>query len=152
MKVGLGDRMRTSVPDIYAAGDLVRFTDQATGEEALSGLWSNAVHTGSVAGDSMSGGRSEMPPLLSVMNSTEIAGLPLVSAGLLDDPEGQYTLVAESAGENYRKLLFDGDRLIGLLFLGKIDRAGVYVNMIRNRLPLSGRRDAVIREVIGGVA
>ena len=146
--VPVDNRMRTSVPNIYAAGDLVRFTDQATGEEAVSGLWTNAVHTGRVAGCSMSGGRSEMPPLLSVMNSTEIAGLPLVSAGQLDALEGQYTVIAEGEGGNYRKLLFDDDRLIGLLFLGKVDRAGVYVNMIRNRIPLGERREAVIREVM----
>ncbi|WPD24905.1 MAG: FAD-dependent oxidoreductase [Candidatus Electrothrix scaldis] len=146
--VQVDSKMRTSVPNIYAAGDLVRFKDQATGEEAVSGLWSNAVHTGRVAGSSMSGGRSEMPPLLSVMNSTEISGLALVSAGRLDNPGDQFTLFAESKGENYRKLLFDKDRLVGLLFLGNVNKAGVYINLIRNRIPLGGRRDRAIREVM----
>ena len=146
--VVVNNRMRTSVPDIYAAGDLIRFIDQATGEKAVSGLWSNAVHTGSVAGCSMSGGRSEMPPMLSVMNSTEIAGLPIISAGLLHTQSDQYAVYTEAQGEKYRKLIFDQDRLVGMIFLGDVSRAGVYTNLIRNRIPLGDRRDTVIREVM----
>ncbi|MCI5146459.1 MAG: hypothetical protein D3923_13255 [Candidatus Electrothrix sp. AR3] len=141
-------QMQTSVSDIYAAGDLIQFIDQADGREAVSALWSNAVHTGRVAGCNMSGGRSLMPPLLSVMNSTEIAGLPLISAGFLDDPEERYTTFAEAHGENYRRLLFDQDRLVGMLFIGRVDRAGVYTNLIRQRISLGSRRDALVREVM----
>lgn len=141
-------RMQTSLPNIYAAGDLVQFTDQAAGDEEVSALWSNAVHTGRVAGCNMSGGRAVVPPMLSVMNSTEIAGLPLISAGKLDDPAGKHAVFAESCGDNCRKLLFAKDRLVGLLFLGNVNRAGVYVNMIRNRMPLQGRRDELVREVM----
>jgi NAD(P)H-nitrite reductase large subunit len=141
-------RMQTSLPNIYAAGDLVQFTDQAAGGEEVSALWSNAVHTGRTAGSNMSGGRAVAPPMLAVMNSTEIAGLPLISAGLLDDPAGEHAVFAETCGDNYRKLLFADDHLVGLLFLGNVNRAGVYVNMIRNRMPLQARRDEVVREVM----
>ncbi|CAK8711096.1 hypothetical protein GCAAIG_00350 [Candidatus Electronema halotolerans] len=141
-------RMQTSLPNIYAAGDLVQFTDQAAGGEEVSALWSNAVHTGRIAGSNMSGGRAVAPPMLSVMNSTEIAGLPLISAGQLDDPAGECAVFAESCGDSYRKLLFAEERLVGLLFLGNVDRAGVYVNMIRNRMPLQGRRGELVREVM----
>lgn len=141
-------QMRTSVPDIYAAGDLIQFVDQADGSKTVSGLWSNAVHSGRVAGCCMSGGQAALPPLLSVMNSTEIAGLPLLSAGLINDPEKRYTAFTETCGDNYRKLLFDQDRLIGMIFLGKAERVGVYANLIRNRMLLGGKRDAFVRDVM----
>uniref|UniRef100_UPI004057AE8B NAD(P)/FAD-dependent oxidoreductase n=1 Tax=Candidatus Electronema sp. TaxID=2698783 RepID=UPI004057AE8B len=141
-------QMRTSAPDICAAGDLIQFIDQADGATAVSGLWSNAVHSGRVAGDCLSGGRAELPPLLSVMNSTEIAGLPLLSAGVLDDGGGRFTAFAESCGENYRKLLFEQDRLAGMIFLGSTEGAGVCANLIRSRTALGPRRDAVLREAM----
>jgi NAD(P)H-nitrite reductase large subunit len=141
-------QMRTSAPDIYAAGDLIQFVDQADGKTAVSGLWSNAVYSGRVAGCCMSGGQATLPPLLSVMNSIEIAGLPVLSAGLIDDPTGRCTVFAEACGDNYRKLVFDQDQLLGMIFLGKAERAGVYANLIRNRVPLGGKRDLLIRDVM----
>lgn len=146
--VVVDQQMRTSAPDIYAAGDLIQFTDQADGSPAVSGLWSNAVHSGRVAGCNMSGGKAAAPPMLAVMNSTEIAGLPLLSAGLLKSTAGRHEVVAEACGGNYRRLIFEQDRLAGLLFLGKAERAGAYVNLIRCRMPLGGQRDALLREVM----
>lgn len=141
-------QLRTSVPDIYAAGDLIQFVDQADGRAAVSGLWSNAVHSGRVAGCCMSGGKAALPPMLAVMNSTEIAGLPLLSAGMIDDREGRCAVFTEAYGDTYRKLIFEQDRLTGMIFLGKAERAGVYANLIRNRMPLGKGRDAFIREVM----
>ncbi len=146
--VVVDSQMRTSVPDIYAAGDLIQFVDQADGSTAVSGLWSNAVHSGKVAGCCMSGGKAVLPPLLSVMNSTEIAGLPLLSAGVLDDTEGRYEIFAETCGSSYRKFVFEQDRLAGMIFLGCTERAGVYANLIRNRIPLGLRRDELVREAM----
>jgi NAD(P)H-nitrite reductase large subunit len=141
-------QMRASVPDIWAAGDLIQFIDQADGSTAVSGLWGNAVQSGRAAGDCMSGGRAALPPLLSVMNSTEIAGLPLLSAGVLDDGGGRFTVFAESCGDNCRKLLFEQDRLAGMIFLGSTERAGVYANLIRSRTPLGDRRESVLRQAM----
>ncbi len=148
----VNQQMQSSVPDIYAAGDLIQFIDQADGKTVVSGLWSNAVHSGRVAGCCMSGGRAVLPPLLSVMNSTEIAGLPLLSAGVLDDPQGRYTVFAEACGNSYRKLLFDQNRLVGMIFLGQTERAGVYANLIRCQIPLEkSRREQLVREVMGAI-
>lgn len=140
--------MQTSVPDIYAAGDMVQIHDAVTGEDVVSALWGNAVHMGRTAGCNMSGIKAVVPPLLSSLNSTEIAGLPIISAGLIHPQSEQYTVYAEAHGESYRKLIFDQDRLVGMIFLGDITKAGVYINLIRNRIALGGRKDALIREVM----
>ncbi|WP_339138693.1 MAG: FAD-dependent oxidoreductase [Candidatus Electrothrix sp. GW3-4] len=144
--------MQTSVPDIYAAGDMVQIHDPVMGKDVVSALWGNAVHMGRTAGFNMSGIKALAPPLLSSFNSTEIAGLPIISAGLLHTQSEQYAVYAEAQDENYRKLIFAQDRLVGMIFLGKVNRAGVYTNLIRNRIPLGDRRDALIREVMGEIA
>ncbi len=148
----LTDReMQTSVPDIYAAGDMVQFHDAVIGKDVVSALWGNAVHMGRTAGFNMSGIQAYVPPLLSSLNSTEIAGLPIISAGLLHTQSDQYAVYTEAQGEKYRKLIFDQDRLVGMIFLGDVSRAGVYTNLIRNRIPLGDRRDALIHEVMAEI-
>ncbi len=144
-------KMETSVPDIYAAGDMVQFHDAVIGKDVVSALWGNAVHMGRTAGFNMSGIKAFVPPLLSSLNSTEIAGLPIISAGLLHTQSDKYTVYAEAQGEKYRKLIFDQDRLVGMIFLGDVSRAGVYTNLIRNRIPLGDRRDALIHEVMSAI-
>ncbi|WLE97756.1 MAG: FAD-dependent oxidoreductase [Candidatus Electrothrix communis] len=148
----LTDReMQTSIPDIYAAGDMVQFHDAVIGKDVVSALWGNAVHMGRTAGFNMSGIKAFVPPLLSSLNSTEIAGLPIISAGLLHTQSDRYTVYAETKGENYRKLIFAQDRLVGMIFLGDVSRAGVYTNLIRNRIPLGDRREAVLQEAMSAI-
>jgi NAD(P)H-nitrite reductase large subunit len=146
-----GEDMQTSVPDIYAAGDMVQIHDAVTGKDVVSGLWGNAVHMGRTAGFNMSGIKALVPPLLSSLNSTEIVGLPVISAGLLDPQPEHHSVYADSQGENYRKLIFDQDRLVGMIFLGDISRAGICTNFIRNCIPLGTRKDELIREVMAAL-
>ncbi|XOF33933.1 MAG: NAD(P)/FAD-dependent oxidoreductase [Candidatus Electrothrix sp. YB6] len=128
----LTDRtMRTSVPDVYAAGDIVQFHDAVVGKDVVSALWGNAVHMSRTAGFNMSGIEAYVPPLLSSLNSTDIASLPIISAGDLHADSEEYAVYTEASGDNYRKLIFAGDRLVGMLFLGNVSRAGVYIRAVQ---------------------
>ena len=51
--VVVDEHMRTSVEDVYAAGDLTRFYDVLLGEHAQNGSWGSAKEQGSVAGKNM---------------------------------------------------------------------------------------------------
>ncbi|MHB1344573.1 MAG: FAD-dependent oxidoreductase [Thermoleophilia bacterium] len=102
------------------------------------------------------------PGVIGTMNSGVIAGLPLVALGLTDPVGERYEFVAmidtpvrgvgngggfadgagngggltNGAAPGYRKLVFDGDRLVGAVFAGRVDRAGVYRSFIETGLPL----------------
>lgn len=78
----------------------------------------------------------------------QISWPPLLSAGALDDGGRRLRSFAESGGENYRKLLFEQDRLARMIFLGKTERADVYANLIRSRTPLGTRRESVLRQAM----
>jgi len=58
-KVGRGvvvdERMQTSIPHIYAAGDVAEVPDLVTGERIVSAVWPSAVAQGRVAGLNMAG-------------------------------------------------------------------------------------------------
>ncbi len=138
--------LRASAPDVYAAGDVVETTDIVTGEAIVSGIWTNAAAMGRVAGDNMAGGESTYLGGFALLNAMELGGLPVISVGAIHRAPGDGVEVfAERRGLNYRKLVFQGNRLIGLMLVGEVERAGVYQALIRERADVSGLR----RELIG---
>ncbi|MBR2121363.1 MAG: FAD-dependent oxidoreductase [Lachnospiraceae bacterium] len=63
VRVGRGiivdENMRTSDPDIYAAGDCCEGNELQSSNTMIIGLWANAAHQGTTAGANMAGARAE---------------------------------------------------------------------------------------------
>ncbi|NPV54281.1 MAG: NAD(P)/FAD-dependent oxidoreductase [Firmicutes bacterium] len=74
-------RMRTSVPDIYAAGDVAEGYDVAHEGPRVNALWTQAVEQGKVAGSNMAGREREYAGGIG-MNSLELFGVPVISMGI----------------------------------------------------------------------
>jgi NAD(P)H-nitrite reductase large subunit len=124
--------LRTSDPNIYAAGDAAESMDLLTGQNLVSGLWTNAVEMGRIAGRNMAGANQAYPGAWAVLNSLDVAGIPTVCIGLTNPPPGEgYRVQAGHRGNNYRKLVFHGEALVGALLVGDIDAAGVYAGLIK---------------------
>jgi NAD(P)H-nitrite reductase large subunit len=140
------EHLLTSDPNIYAAGDVVETKDIVSGEPIVSGIWTNAAAMGQIAGDNMAGGNSTYAGAFSLLNAMELGGLPVISVGEVHRTTGaDIEVFAERHGSNYRKLVFRGDRLIGLILVGQIERAGVYQTLIREKANVSTLR----RELLG---
>ena len=45
-------------------------------------------------------------------------------------------LYEEKSGDNIKKLYVRDNRLVGLIFLGNVDKVGIYTSLIRNKTPL----------------
>ena len=140
------DHLRTSDAHIFAAGDVVETKDIVSGNAIVSGIWTNAADMGHIAGDNMAGGKSTYAGAFSLLNAMELGGLPVVSVGDVQALPGDGVEVfVERHGSNYRKLVFRGDRLIGLILVGQIERAGIYQTLIREQADVSALR----RELLG---
>ncbi len=135
---GAGDRgiavdeyMRTSVQDIYAAGDCTESTDVSCGERKLLSNLPNAAMQGYAAGVNMAGGSAVFDKAI-MMNSISFFGLHSMTAG-------SYTgeLFEEKTDTSVKRLYTENDLLKGFVLIGTSDRAGIYTSMIRNRTPLS---------------
>ncbi|MDI6717416.1 MAG: FAD-dependent oxidoreductase, partial [Actinomycetota bacterium] len=142
--IKVNELLQTNVPDVYAAGDIVEFKDEIIGEPQVSALWTNAQEMGKIAGENMSGGNKKFSAFLSIMNAMEIYKLPVISIGLANLPDGEVNSHAEESpyevfisrgGKFYRKLVFAKDTLVGALLIGNVDNAGLYLNLIKNRMP-----------------
>jgi NAD(P)H-nitrite reductase large subunit len=150
LRVGRGlqvdNHLCTSDPNIFAAGDVVETSDILSGNPIVSGIWTNAAAMGQIAGDNMAGGNSTYAGAFSLLNAMELGGLPVISVGEIHHAPGDGVEVfAERHGSNYRKLVLRGDRLIGFILVGQIERAGVYQTLLREKADVSALR----RELLG---
>ena len=135
-----------SMQDVYAAGDVAVTFDPITGERMMTGLWTNAVEMGRCAGRNMAGRPTAYVGTFGILNATQVAEVPFVSMGIVHTSGADYeTHVFHKAG-TYRKLVFtaDGERLVGVVFVGDIANAGLYRHLIRERTELNGLKTAVV--------
>lgn len=131
--------LRTSVPDVYAAGDVVESVDGATGKRSLSPIWPNAVIQGESAAANMVGIGWELDQLVGMQNAAEFREIPLIAMGQVaaDGPEIDELLDFRPVQGVYRKILFRDDRIIGMLFLGDISQSGVIGAFLKAQTPVS---------------
>ena len=129
------DRMETSIPGVFAAGDCVESDNLVTGRRGPIAILPNASLQGRVAGINMAGGDERTGGLIP-MNSMGLFGLHIMTAGsYLGEEEGGK--VFTHADENgYRRLFVHDGRLVGFILIGDVRRAGIYTSLIREQTPL----------------
>ncbi|MEA4895202.1 MAG: FAD-dependent oxidoreductase, partial [Oscillospiraceae bacterium] len=125
------ESMRTTLPDVYAAGDCVLSYDLSCGQRRILAVLPNAYVGGYTAGTSMAGGSSAAMKAMP-MNAIGFFGLHIITAGSY---EGE-VFEARDDG-NYKKLFYSGDALKGFILIGDVDKAGIYTSLIRENTPLS---------------
>ena len=127
----IDDRMETSLPGIFAAGDCTEGEDLSSGQKKVLAIWPNAYLQGHTAGVNMAGG-SEVFDKGIPMNSIGFFGLHAMTAGTY---EGE--LYEEKTETSLKRLFTKDDRLKGFILIGLSERAGIYTSLIREQTPLS---------------
>ncbi|MFH1259893.1 MAG: FAD-dependent oxidoreductase [Elusimicrobiota bacterium] len=139
------DYLATGVQGVYAAGDVCETKDLITGQRVIKAIWPCAVEQGRIAGLNMAGQKTKYAGALG-MNSVEFFGLPAISVGQTNLTENCKELVRK-APKNYRRLIFQGGRLVGATLVGKVEKAGVYGSLIRSKLDLSGWEEKLLADI-----
>jgi nitrite reductase (NADH) large subunit len=102
--------MRTSQPDIFAAGDVAEF------KGIPYGIWPAAMEQGRVAGSNMAG--KEVVYKGTVMaNTLKVVGIDLASAGDID-VDNRFESRTLKDDTTYKKIVIQDDVLIGCIMLG----------------------------------
>jgi nitrite reductase (NADH) large subunit len=130
--------MRTSEPDIYAAGDVAEAYDLVVDMNRTVAIWPNAYRQGAIAGAHMVGvARADQGGV--AMNTIEALGVPAMAIGNANvSPEEGYEVLSElhEREHTYRRLVIKDDLLVGAILVGNIERAGIYTGLIRNKIPI----------------
>lgn len=149
--------LQTSVKDIYAAGDVVESFDFIMNIHRPVAILPNASKQGRIAGQNMAGGEKTYEGCLA-MNSVELAGIPIISVGLTDplllsDTKRTKNIdVLQDLREEdaiYKKIIIEGNRIIGVILIGNIDRAGIYTGLIKDKVDISSFKDHLLKDDFG---
>ncbi|MCI0548540.1 MAG: FAD-dependent oxidoreductase [Candidatus Rokubacteria bacterium] len=112
------DHLRSSVPTVYAAGDVARGRNLLTGALEVHAIEPTAQEHGRIVGANMAGRDLAYAGSL-IMNIVEVCHLDVASFGQWDDPAAEVYTAVRRDQWGYRKLLFRGGRLIGAMICGR---------------------------------
>jgi NAD(P)H-nitrite reductase large subunit len=138
MKIGggieVGLNMETNIDGIYACGDCAHAHDFITGGMRLLPLWPNAYIGGRIAGMNMAGSKHQHRWATN-MNSVDFFGFPMVSAGFMIKPDKKgFEEITRTDDGRYYKLILKDDLIQGLIMAGDVDRAGIYLGLMRDKV------------------
>jgi len=127
---------QSSIPNIYAAGDVCEGFDWNSGQPVVNAIQPAAVETGRNAALNMAGFPTPYAGSLA-MNVLDTLGLISTSYGLWMGTEHSES-ASQLDADNYRyiNLQFEQDRLIGAITLGMTNHVGVLRGLIQSRTRL----------------
>jgi NAD(P)H-nitrite reductase large subunit len=146
----VNEYLETNVPGVYAAGDVAEFYDTAIRRHHTMGTWDNALAHGRLVALNMAGGHQaylDVPTYTSPLFDVNIA---VVGTAESNNPE----LVAlsrrepgEKGNENYRKLFFRENKLVGVLMVGSPKGRKKLVEIVKNQQVLEtlAEREALLQ-------
>lgn len=130
------ETMATSDKDIFAAGDCTVSVDMLDGNKKIIALYPNAVYQGTVAGSQMAGGTMELGGAYSV-NAIDFYGLRICTCGLINAEGEQYKDKIIQKDDKYKRLIFEGNRLVGFVLINSSENAGIYTGLIESKADIS---------------
>ncbi|KAB2926870.1 MAG: NAD(P)/FAD-dependent oxidoreductase [Dechloromonas sp.] len=130
------DTMQTSVPGIYAAGDVAEAPDLFSGRHLVAAIQPNAADQARVAALNMAGQPAKMKGVLAI-NVLDSLGMISSSFGEWQGVAGgEGVEQADEANGRYISLQFAGDVLVGATAIGLTEHVGALRGLIQGKTKL----------------
>ncbi|NTV41905.1 MAG: NAD(P)/FAD-dependent oxidoreductase [Syntrophobacteraceae bacterium] len=131
------DRLETSVPGVYAAGDVAEHFDVARKCRWVNAIWPVAVEQGRVAGMNMAGLQVTYKGSLG-RNVMRVFDVDVLSGGLVNPPDEGCRVLADFSPRQgmYRKLVMRDGKLVGLVMVNRIEEGGTLLSLIHQEVPI----------------
>jgi nitrite reductase (NADH) large subunit len=140
--------MQTNIANVYAAGDVAETYDIASAEHVTNALWTCAVQQGSVAGQNILDQQKIYNGSIS-QNALNLFDVSLISMGITSPKDdSKYKIISDSRPSRniYKKLIIQKNLLKGIILLGKIDSAGILLDLIQRKTDVSGFEDELLND------
>ncbi len=124
------NQLRTSVRNIYAAGDVAALQDPQTGEYAPRPQWYAAVLQGRIAGGAMVGSAQQEDSFGVSWHATRLGELSMLTVGNPLQWREVATTLTDSSKGSYRRLSIVDDQLVGYLSLGSTQPDGLAIKRL----------------------
>lgn len=123
-------QLRTSMPDIFAAGDAAEWNG------TIYGLWEPARFQGAIAGQNAAGATAEFGGIPR-MNTLKVLGVDLFSIGVIAPEDGSYVEIVEESDGVYRRFLFHDNLLAGAILVGDTKITPAIVRAMKEDMDMS---------------
>jgi nitrite reductase (NADH) large subunit len=131
-------QMLTSDPDVLALGECVEFSGM------LFGLVAPLYDQAKVVAKTLLGEEAAFAPK-ELSTKLKVTGCDLFSAGDFAAGEGREDIVLRDPSRGvYRRVVLEGDRMVGAVMYGDTAEGGWYFDLIRDRADVSAMRDTLI--------
>jgi NAD(P)H-nitrite reductase large subunit len=140
------EKLRTNLPDIYAAGDVAIFYDTFIDAHSQMGTWDNSSSQGRLVARNMAGADEtyvEVPTYTSTMFHSKLRVVGITSEV---SPEVESITKADHDARTYARLFFLHDRLVGAVAIGELRNRKELLTLIKTKAPLvtPSERQAVL--------
>jgi len=147
MGIVVDDFLQTSVPDVFAAGDVAQGRDLSTGDYYVQAIQPTAVEHGKLAASNMVFGTQTPHPGNLNMNVLDTVGLISTSFGMWMGVEGgEEAEMSDIENFKYLNLQFKDDVLVGASSLGMTQHVGVMRGLIQTGAHLGDWKDKLLEE------
>ncbi len=141
--------MRTSVADVYAAGDVTEAPGFHTGQPELNAIQPNAVDQARVAAHNMAGAQTQSGGSLAI-NVLDTLGLISTSFGQWQGASkadgGEGVELVDEARHRYLSLQFKDDILIGATSIGWTDHVGALRGLVQTQASLGQWKQRLLND------
>ena len=130
--------MKSSIPNIFAAGDVAQTFDLVYKNSVVNALWPNAIEQGRISGLNMIGENLKYDGSMT-MNSIGFFDLPAISMGITrpKNPELEELVLFDQKRNIYKKFVLDKNHLVGMIAIGDISNCGVFLRLIKERTDIT---------------
>lgn len=129
---------KTTLDDVYSAGDCTVSHDKSTDTDKILALLPNAYMQGEIAGKNMAGCEAQYVNAIP-MNAIGFFGLHIITAGNsmgISANGEELTEYIDETENTYKKLVIRDNKLVGYTLMGDVKRAGIYTGIIKEGLDL----------------
>lgn len=132
--ITVDEAMRTSIPEIYACGDVAEVYDFAHGLHRPLALWPVARGSGKIAGYNMAG-LEALYEGATAMNAMNYFNAPIITAGLVN-PKSPHLVLSrlDERGGSYSRIVLKDGLIVGFTLLGEVEQAGLLLYLMRRRI------------------
>jgi NAD(P)H-nitrite reductase large subunit len=140
--------MQTNNANVFAAGDVAETYDITSGEYATNALWTCAIQQGYIAGLNIAD-RQKIYSGSMGQNSLNFFDVSLISMGITspkDDSKYKILFDSRPSRNVYKKLVIQNNHIKGVILLGKIDSAGILLDLIQRKTDISGFENELLND------